>query len=892
MFKKIKSGGNETVLLGKFPVYRRVVENLGNSDYKKRIFLLGLPWALYSHMKKGKKNKWHVLGIKISRTSRDGNGSPPASIDPADSCLNDYEIRLNGHLQELVRTVYLAPGKSAGSPRISKKVLLIGHEFSVSGAPLALLGIARILVSEGYDVDIAVRDTSLQVPLHLYDGIGADVFLLPDSTECLDDAGKLLGSYGLVIVNTTVMASYAELCRKLSIPHIWLVHEDLPLIRKYFEILDGCRERFFADCGNIVCVSRYVTDCLRREYKAECRHLNNFAEDVRGSAVPKIAKKPEHAESKTKVFAVVGSVERRKAQEIAIAAFLQISAIPEYKGRWKLLLIGKSGSEALDPALGTRLESATRNVPEIVWCGQVTEKKWELFRSADFFIVPSYEESSSLVAIEAAMLGKPVIVTTHVGAKYLAEDGAGFVFEPGDTAGLRNLIARCITMADGEYSAMSRQIRLNYEKTSTPDEYRQGLDALIKDAEERCRTAEQPAESSDSSSMELRSMGSGGNVICFGGFEYLKLADFSGFGRRTGAKSAKADALPGRSEAAGVVIPVYNGIQHLKVLIPSLFRNTDIPHKFVFVDDCSNKETADFLADAIKGRDDCVLIRNEKNLGFVRSVNRGAEKALESCGSFVMLNSDTEVPSGWLGRLMKPVFEDEGIASVTPLSNRATVFSFPSIDSSEGNDLFLREFGLEGINEAIRNSGAGKYIDTPTGHGFCMAVSGRVWKKLGGLNSELFGRGYGEENEWSLRAEQYGFRNIILPDLYVAHHESGSFTSEERKKNIAASQQIISVMYPDYNRRIQEFIREYALSDSIASIYLSLALQKGYKPEIFTDPALFKKRLSGGDGIAAIKYQGTAKLAVILLGMTIFTGNARSLENTGIFEKAGKGPAS
>ena len=99
-------------------------------------------------------------------------------------------------------------------------------------------------------------------------------------------------------------------------------------------------------------------------------------------------------------------------------------------------------------------------------------------------------------------------------------------------------------------------------------------------------------------------------------------------------------------------------------------------------------------------------------------------------------------------------------------------------------------------------------------------------------------------------------------------------------------------MYPDYNRRIQEFIREYALSDSIASIYLSLALQKGYKPEIFTDPALFKKRLSGGDGIAAIKYRGTAKIAVMLLGRTIFTGNARSLGETGIFEKAGKGPAS
>ena len=890
MFKKIKSGGNETVLLGKFPVYRRVVENLGNSDYKKRIFLLGLPWALYSHMKKGKKNKWHILGIKISKTKR-AAGSAFTGENIAENCLDDYEVRLSGHDHEQVRTVFLSPGRSAGTAGGSKRVLLIGHEFSVSGAPLALRSIARILASGGYEVDIAVRDISLRVPLSLYDGIGADVFFLPDSVECSENAGSILGSYDFVIVNTTVMATYAELCKKLNIPHIWFVHEDLPLIKRYFETLDGCRERFFDDYENIVCVSRYVTDCLYREYKVECRYLNNYVDDVSGSLSRVSTAAAGCGKGRQKVFAVVGSIERRKAQETAIAAFLQISAIPEYKGRWKLLIIGKCGKEALDPDLGVRLESVTKNVPEIVWCGQVTERKWELFSSIDFFMVPSYEESSSLVAIESAMLGKPVIVTTHVGAKYLAEKGAGFVFEPGNTAELRKLVEKCIRMPDDEYRGMSRQIRLNYEKTSSSDIYRKGLDALMNDAAERCRGTPAPAEISVSSTMELRSMGSGGNAICFGSFEYLKLADFSDFGKRPGGKFSEPGVSSGAKDKAGVVIPVYNGVQHLKVLIPSLFRNTDIPHKFVFVDDCSNQETADFLSDAIKGRDDCILIRNEKNLGFVRSVNKGAEKAIGSCGSFVMLNSDTEVPSGWLSRLMRPIFEDEGIASVTPLSNRATVFSFPFIDSSEGNDLFLREFGLEGINEAIRKSGAGKYIDTPTGHGFCMAVSGRVWKKLGGLNSELFGRGYGEENEWSLRAEQYGFRNIILPDLYVAHHESGSFTSEERKKNIAASQQIISVMYPDYNRRIQEFIREYALSGSIASIYLSLALQKGCKPEIFTDPALFTKRLTGGDGIAAIKYQGTAKLAVKLLGRVIFTGNAMNLKKTGIFESSVKDSA-
>lgn len=117
-------------------------------------------------------------------------------------------------------------------------------------------------------------------------------------------------------------------------------------------------------------------------------------------------------------------------------------------------------------------------MPDIEWCGQVTEHKWELFSRIDFFIVPSLEESSSLVTIEAAMLGKPVIVTSHVGAKYLADNNGGFIFEPGDKTALRNLIGRCIDMSEGEYRRMGRQIRLNYEKTSTFPIYHKELSSI------------------------------------------------------------------------------------------------------------------------------------------------------------------------------------------------------------------------------------------------------------------------------------------------------------------------------------------------------------------------------------------------------------------------------
>ena len=800
----------------------------------------------------------------------------------ATDCLNDYAMRIAGHEQEFARALYLAPQRFSRMKNSSaKKVLLIGHEFSVSGAPLALLNLAKILISDGYIVDIAVRDICRSVPVQLYDGLGADVFLIPESTECFPSADRMVSSYDLVIVNTIVMAAYAELCKKLNVPHIWYVHENVSLLQKYFGIVNGCKQRFFDDHQNVLCVSKYVSDCLYSEYEIRCRYLNNFVTDISEANDFGNKKENKTLNNGVRIFAVVGNLLSNKDQESAIAAFLYLAANPLYKGRWKLLMIGKYGKDALDPALGTRLESVTRNVPDIEWCGQVTESKWELFSSVDFFIVPSLEESSSLVTIEAAMLGKPVIITTRVGAKYLAENNAGFLFEPGNKAALRDLLEKCIDMSDSEYLSMSRQIRKNYEKTSTLSVYRRDLSAIISDVFDRAGSEAKLGSGSMHQGISPRALCSGANVISSGNVEYIRFADFSHLQKPSG-NGVSASACHG--SAVGVVVPVYNGIEHLKVLIPSLFKNTDIPHKFIFVDDCSQEETADFLRETVNGRDDCILLRNEQNLGFVKSVNRGAEKALESCGSFVMLNSDTEVPSGWLGRLMRPIFEDGTISSVTPLSNRCTVFSFPFLNS-EKNDKFLNEFGVEEINRAIQNSPVDKHIDIPTGHGFCMAISGKVWKKIGGLNAELFGRGYGEENEWSLRAELDGYRNVLIPGLYVAHHEKGSFTSKEREANCASALDIINVMFPSYNSRVQNYIRERPASSSLFSIYLTLAAQRGYRAEIFTDPSLFKKRMDGSDGIFAIKYQAVAKIAVKLLGDIVLVANVRDSEKTGIFEQ-------
>ena len=105
---------------------------------------------------------------------------------------------------------------------------------------------------------------------------------------------------------------------------------------------------------------------------------------------------------------------------------------------------------------------------------------------------------------------------------------------------------------------------------------------------------------------------------------------------------------------------------------------------------------------------------------------------------------------------------------------------------------------------AFRLQGLGLYPLVPTGNGFCMLVRRACLDEVGLLDAEAFPRGYGEENDFCMRAGRAGWRHVIDDCTYVFHDRSKSF-GEAKTDLMAAGRAVVDARYPDYKKAIGVF---------------------------------------------------------------------------------------
>jgi GT2 family glycosyltransferase/glycosyltransferase involved in cell wall biosynthesis len=246
-----------------------------------------------------------------------------------------------------------------------------------------------------------------------------------------------------------------------------------------------------------------------------------------------------------------------------------------------------------------------------------------------------------------------------------------------------------------------------------------------------------------------------------------------------------------------VIVPVYRGVHDVRNCIESVIRHAascDVPFELLVIDDATPEPEVRAYLDEVVTREvpfQLTVLHNETNCGFVRTMNRGL---VRTNGDVVMLNADTVVTPRWLDRLARAAGLPD-VATVTPLTNHGSICTLPQT--------VIDAFGLEGdaprideCAEFIASHSLELHPTVITGVGFCMYTTHAAIDRVGLLDEDTFGIGYGEEVDFCLRASRVGLRHIVDDSTFVYHRGGGSFGEEQQAEGWARGATILYARYP------------------------------------------------------------------------------------------------
>ena len=235
------------------------------------------------------------------------------------------------------------------------------------------------------------------------------------------------------------------------------------------------------------------------------------------------------------------------------------------------------------------------------------------------------------------------------------------------------------------------------------------------------------------------------------------------------------------TETVDVIVCVHNAFEDVKRCLSSVLEYSMPPYRIIIVDDGSKEDTQQYLEHFSKAQG-AILLRNNEAKGYTLAANQGMRRS--QARYVTLLNSDTIVTSQWLERMVCCANSDSSIGLVGPLSNTASWQSIPQVmmdgdwaDNTLPEDVSIADMGLL----VAKYSGCA-YPGISFLNGFCILIKREVLQQLGYFDEVTFAKGYGEENDYCIRARKAGWKLAIADDAYVYHAQSKSYSHDRRKE--------------------------------------------------------------------------------------------------------------
>jgi hypothetical protein len=221
---------------------------------------------------------------------------------------------------------------------------------------------------------------------------------------------------------------------------------------------------------------------------------------------------------------------------------------------------------------------------------------------------------------------------------------------------------------------------------------------------------------------------------------------------------------------ASVVIPNWNGLDHLPECLRALAAQTMTDFEVVVADNGSDDGSLAYLA---QHWPDVRVVELETNLGFPAACNAGIAA---STGEFiVLLNNDTAVEADWLERLVAAMDAHPDYAWG---SSRLVRYDDPTTIDSAGHTYSIWVGAAHNIGEGepATTYGSGGRVFGATAA--ASIYRRRLFDDIGLFDEEFFF--IHEDTDLDLRANIAGHRCLYVPEAVVRHKRGASYEVDPR----------------------------------------------------------------------------------------------------------------
>lgn len=306
----------------------------------------------------------------------------------------------------------------------SASIFVCSHEFSRTGVPVALMHLCKLLKCMGYNVLFsALSQGNLEMELR------------EEGIDYVKDFGlfyknekykEMIRTFDFIVLGSVVTSQFGIEIANMNIPIIWWLHESSDFAYEYFPLVIQKNVYYYGG-------GKRVLQKFEQYYpKARMSELLYFLpdEDIINRAI---------ANEKI-VFALAGTIESRKGQDIFIEAIKQLPE--EVLSQAEFLLIGTYR----DKEYYAKIENDIRTNEHIRWVGELTQNELkQQYANIDVMVCPSRDDPMPIVITQALQNGIPCIVSDEVGhMEYFLEGKGGSVFQSENTKELAKYISEYV----------------------------------------------------------------------------------------------------------------------------------------------------------------------------------------------------------------------------------------------------------------------------------------------------------------------------------------------------------------------------------------------------------------------------------------------------------------